>query len=192
MRQKLDENGQPIEGEYEEADEDDAEDDAEAVAALAAEQQAKFEEERKAIVANAEMLSEEKQRVLAELQSKQDRLRQEAAAKEQMGERLRLMESKLLVGGKSIVDHTREQEAALELKRRALAEQKARERKMQQDFEAKEENFASLKQNYSSLQARGLCLCLCLCVCVSSTPYNCTSQRAISSILERRSSARTG
>lgn len=190
MRQKLDENGQPIEGEYEEADEDDAEDDAEAVAALAAEQQAKFEEERKAIVANAEMLSEEKQRVLAELQSKQDRLRQEASAKEQMGERLRLMESKLLVGGKSIADHTREQEAALELKRRALAEQKARERKMQQDFEAKEENFASLKQNYSSLQARGLCLCVC--VCVSSTPYNCTSQRAISSILERRSSARTG
>ena len=62
---ELDENGQPIEGEFEE-DEADGEDDEEAVAALAAEQQQKLDEERKAIVSNAELLGEEKQ--LVELQ----------------------------------------------------------------------------------------------------------------------------
>lgn len=37
-----------------------------------------------------------------------------------------MMESKLLVGGKSIVDKTSEQERALELRRKELAEQKVR------------------------------------------------------------------
>ena len=61
-----------------------------------------------------------------------------------MSKRLELMQSKLIVGTKSIAQHTREQEAALEQKRRALAEQKARERAMQQEFEAKE-SFVSLQ-----------------------------------------------
>lgn len=34
-----------------------------------------------------------------------------------------MMESKLLVGGKNIVDHTNEQQRMLELKRREIAEQ---------------------------------------------------------------------
>jgi kinesin family protein 3/17 len=38
-----------------------------------------------------------------------------------------MMESKLLVGGKSIVDKTTEQERALEERRRELAEQRVNE-----------------------------------------------------------------
>lgn len=40
-----------------------------------------------------------------------------------------MMESKLLVGGKSIVDKTTEQERALEERRRELAEQRVSETK---------------------------------------------------------------
>ena len=36
------------------------------------------------------------------------------------------MESKLLVGGKNIVDHTNEQQRALELRRREIAEQQVK------------------------------------------------------------------
>lgn len=42
---------------------------------------------------------------------------------------LQAMESKLLVGGKTIMDHTNEQQKMLELKRQEIAEQVCRERK---------------------------------------------------------------
>ncbi|ROL41276.1 Kinesin-like protein KIF3C [Anabarilius grahami] len=62
------------------------------------------------------------------------------------------MESKLLVGGKNIVDHTNEQQRILELKRQEIAEQKRREREMQQEMECHDEETLELKETYSSLQ----------------------------------------
>ncbi|XP_015765031.1 PREDICTED: kinesin-II 95 kDa subunit-like [Acropora digitifera] len=63
-----------------------------------------------------------------------------------------MMESKLLVGGKSIVDKTSEQERALEERRRQIAEQQRREREMQQKLEEKDENTLEIKETFSSLQ----------------------------------------
>uniref|UniRef100_A0A8C0JVX1 Kinesin family member 3B n=1 Tax=Canis lupus dingo TaxID=286419 RepID=A0A8C0JVX1_CANLU len=62
------------------------------------------------------------------------------------------MESKLLVGGKNIVDHTNEQQKILEQKRQEIAEQKRREREIQQQMESRDEETLELKETYSSLQ----------------------------------------
>ncbi|KAK7807410.1 hypothetical protein U0070_025042 [Myodes glareolus] len=62
------------------------------------------------------------------------------------------MESKLLVGGKNIVDHTNEQQKILEQKRQEIAEQKRREREIQQQMESRDEETLELKETYTSLQ----------------------------------------
>lgn len=86
-----------------------------------------------------------------------------------------MMESKLLVGGKNIVDHTNEQQRMLELRRQEIAEQvgqssavggrarllppadgrcvqKCREREMQQQMESRDEETLELKETYGTLQ----------------------------------------
>ena len=49
------------------------------------------------------------------------------------------MESKLLSGGKNILDHTNEQHRELEQRRKLISEQNKKERMLQQDLEEKEE-----------------------------------------------------
>uniref|UniRef100_G7PGM8 Kinesin-like protein n=1 Tax=Macaca fascicularis TaxID=9541 RepID=G7PGM8_MACFA len=69
-----------------------------------------------------------------------------------LGNVISAMESKLLVGGKNIVDHTNEQQKILEQKRQEIAEQKRREREIQQQMESQDEETLELKETYSSLQ----------------------------------------
>ena len=65
---------------------------------------------------------------------------------------MQAMESKLLVGGRTIVDHTNEQERELEERRRELTEQRRLERKMQQQLMMKEESTMDMQENYTSLR----------------------------------------
>ena len=62
------------------------------------------------------------------------------------------MEGKLLCGGKNIIDHTNEQQKALEQRKREISEQKRREREMQQKLEEQEEAGINLQDTYTSLQ----------------------------------------
>uniref|UniRef100_A0A8D2JH91 Kinesin family member 3C n=1 Tax=Varanus komodoensis TaxID=61221 RepID=A0A8D2JH91_VARKO len=62
------------------------------------------------------------------------------------------MESKLLIGGRNIMDHTNEQQKMLELKRQEIAEQKRREREMQQAVLLRDEETMELRETFSSLQ----------------------------------------
>lgn len=116
------------------------------------EQQEKLEKERKAIMEDHSLVAEEKQRLLKEKERKMDDLRREKEASEMLSAKVKAMESKLLVGGKNIVDHTNEQQRILELKRQEIAEQKRREREMQQEMDCHDEETLELKETYSSLQ----------------------------------------
>uniref|UniRef100_A0A672RJP8 Kinesin-like protein n=1 Tax=Sinocyclocheilus grahami TaxID=75366 RepID=A0A672RJP8_SINGR len=116
------------------------------------EQQEKLEKERKAIMEDHSLVAEEKQRLLKEKEKKMDDLRKEKEASEMLAAKVKAMESKLLVGGKNIVDHTNEQQRILEMKRHEIAEQKRREREMQQVMECRDEETLELKETYSSLQ----------------------------------------
>lgn len=116
------------------------------------EQQEKLETEKKAIVEDHSLVAEEKQKLLKEKEKKMDDLRREKEAMEMLTSKVKAMESKLLVGGKNIVDHTNEQQKILEQKRQEIAEQKRREREMQQQMESRDEETLELKETYSSLQ----------------------------------------
>lgn len=61
---------------------------------------------------------------MEDLNEREERLRQEREAKEALGAKIKAMEGKLLSGGGDIVDHTNEQQRALEQRRHELAEQK--------------------------------------------------------------------
>ncbi|XP_051913806.1 kinesin-like protein KIF3B [Hippocampus zosterae] len=116
------------------------------------EQQEKLEKERKAIMEDHSLVAEEKAQLLKEKEKKMEDLKKEQEAGDMLSAKVRAMESKLLVGGKNIVDHTNEQQKMLELKRQEIAEQKRREREMQQQMECRDEETLELKETYSSLQ----------------------------------------
>ncbi|KAI5612408.1 kinesin-like protein KIF3B isoform X1 [Silurus asotus] len=116
------------------------------------EQQEKLEKEKNAILGDHSLVAEEKQRLLMEKEKKMDDLHREKEASEMLAAKVKAMESKLLVGGKNIVDHTNEQQRILAQKRQEIAEQKRREREMQQEVECRDEETLELKETYSSLQ----------------------------------------
>ncbi|XP_034551878.1 kinesin-like protein KIF3B [Notolabrus celidotus] len=116
------------------------------------EQQEKLERERKAIMEDHSLVAEEKVRLLKEKEKKMEDLQKEREAGDMLSAKVKAMESKLLVGGKNIVDHTNEQQRMLEQKRHEIAEQKRREREMQQQVESRDEETLELKETYSSLQ----------------------------------------
>ncbi|XP_065270444.1 kinesin-like protein KIF3B [Emys orbicularis] len=112
-----------------------------------------FQEEIARLKAQLEKRSvEEKMRLLKEKEKKMEDLKREKEAAEMLGAKIKAMESKLLVGGKNIVDHTNEQQKILEQKRQEIAEQKRREREIQQQMESRDEETLELKETYSSLQ----------------------------------------
>uniref|UniRef100_A0A8C6SMM3 Kinesin-like protein n=1 Tax=Neogobius melanostomus TaxID=47308 RepID=A0A8C6SMM3_9GOBI len=115
-------------------------------------QQEKLECERRAIMEDHSLLAEQKKELLRAMKRKMDDLHREKEAAEILAEKIKAMESKLLVGGKNIVDHTNEQQRMLELKRQEIAEQKRREREMQQQMDCRDEETLELKETYSSLQ----------------------------------------
>ncbi|KAL2082594.1 hypothetical protein ACEWY4_022412 [Coilia grayii] len=115
-------------------------------------QQERLEEEKAAIMDDCSLVAEEKQRLLEEKERMMGDLRKEQEAAEQLTTKVKALESKLLVGGKNIMDHTNEQQKMLELKRQEIAEQTRREREMQQQMMAQDEETLELRETYSSLQ----------------------------------------
>ncbi|GAA6104201.1 kinesin-like protein KIF3B [Tachysurus ichikawai] len=116
------------------------------------EQQENLEKEKKAIMEDHSLVAEKKQRLLLEKEKKMNDLHREKEASEMLAAKIKAMESKLLVGGKNIVDHTNEQQRILDQKRQEIAEQKRCEREMQQEAECRDEETLELKETYSSLQ----------------------------------------
>ncbi|KAL7864641.1 hypothetical protein AOLI_G00160610 [Acnodon oligacanthus] len=154
-RRKVGEGGEELDDDAEDEEDDDDEDGVDGDKNNAdywREQQEKLEKERKAIMEDHSLVAEEKQRLLREKEKKMDDLHREKEALEMLASKVKAMESKLLVGGKNIVDHTNEQQRILEQKRHEIAEQKRREREMQQEMECRDEETLELKETYSSLQ----------------------------------------
>ena len=102
-RQKLDANGDPIEGEFEE--EEEGADDEEAVKAFAEEQLKKLEEEKSGILGQKGLLEEERKRLLDDFESKKKMLECEEREKNLLNYRIKLLVSNMLVGGSSICIH---------------------------------------------------------------------------------------
>lgn len=61
---------------------------------------------------------------MSELKNKEAELNASREAQEKLMSRIQTMESKLLRGGKNIIDHTNEQQRALQLRTQELMDQK--------------------------------------------------------------------
>ncbi|XP_008557733.1 kinesin-like protein KIF3B [Microplitis demolitor] len=81
-----------------------------------------------------------------------EQLRAEKQETEQLVMRIKELESKMLCGGKNIVDHTNEQQRALEQRSAEIAERKKREVEMQQKLEDEESTFLGVRDTYANLQ----------------------------------------
>ncbi|XP_015510042.1 kinesin-like protein KIF3B [Neodiprion virginianus] len=66
--------------------------------------------------------------------------------------RIKDLESKMLCGGKNIIDHTNEQQKALEQRAIEIAERKKREVEMQQKLEEEEVTTSGVRETYTTLQ----------------------------------------
>ncbi|XP_054853326.1 kinesin-like protein KIF3C [Eublepharis macularius] len=116
------------------------------------EQKERLEEEKAAIQDDHSLVSEDKQKLLEEKEKMIQELRKEQEATELLATKYKAMESKLLIGGRNIMDHTNEQQKMLELKRQEIAEQKRREREMQQEMLLRDEETMELRETFTSLQ----------------------------------------
>lgn len=158
-KRRVGEAGEELDDDVEDDDDNDDEEEEEEgadgdknIADYWREQQENLEKEKKAIMEDHSLVAEEKQRLLMEKEKKMNDLHREKEASEMLAAKVKAMESKLLVGGKNIVDHTNEQQRILDQKRQEIAEQKRREREMQQEVECRDEETLELKETYSSLQ----------------------------------------
>lgn len=116
-------------------------------------QEAQLDQKKEKILSNKNSISEEeKARLLKELEDKRALLAQEKAYAEQLASKIKSMESKLLCGGKNIIDHTNEQQRALEQQRAEIAERKRREVEMKQRLESQEEEAMEIRETYTNLQ----------------------------------------
>ncbi|XP_069380276.1 kinesin-like protein KIF3B isoform X2 [Paralichthys olivaceus] len=119
------------------------------------EQQVKLERERNVIMEDHSLVAEEKVWLLKKKEKKMGDLRREREAGEMLAAKVKEMESKLLVGGKNIIDNTKEQQRMLQQRRHEIDEkclQKNREREMQQQVEYRDEETLELKDIYTALQ----------------------------------------
>ena len=115
-------------------------------------EQKKLDEEKHNLLENNEMVKEEKNKLIEEIDKRAQQVKKERQKAGAVSAKIKAMESKLLIGGKTILDKTTEQEKALEQRTKEILEQKKREREIAQKLEQEEENALEIKENYSSLQ----------------------------------------
>jgi len=112
----------------------------------------KLATEKELLENDTSMLAEEKDKLLQEVRRKEAMLAREKVEKEKMAAKILAMESKLLTGGKTIVDHTNEQQRALEQRRAEVAARRKTEIEVARKLEEQEEKGVELERTYSSLQ----------------------------------------
>lgn len=108
-------------------------------------------EEKVAYLNEQNLMTEEKEKILRDIEAKDEELRRENQARERIKKELEQLQAKLLCGGKNIIDHTNEQQRMLEKKREELAKQKNIERDIKKKLVEEEFNTLERKETYQSL-----------------------------------------
>ncbi|KAL7301089.1 hypothetical protein TKK_0006357 [Trichogramma kaykai] len=91
-------------------------------------------------------VSESERKLIAE------QLKAEKQEAEELELKIKELESKMLCGGKNIVDHTNEQQKAIEQRATEIAERKKREVEMQQKLEEEELTTLGVRETFTNLQ----------------------------------------
>eukprot|EP00054_Salpingoeca_dolichothecata_P024883 m.171183 g.171183 ORF g.171183 m.171183 type:complete len:769 (-) comp25172_c0_seq2:254-2560(-) len=137
-------------------DDDDLEEevvvDEEEQARIFAAEREKLETEKKAMLEDQTLLKEEREKLAQQIEDRSRQLEERVEANEALAAKIKAMQSKLLKGGKNVIDRTTEQEKALEKQRIELAQRKHREREMQRELEEKEEQRLEMQDTFTNLQ----------------------------------------
>lgn len=108
--------------------------------------------EKKLLSNDSEMPENERLELLHEIEKRKAEIATEKKYAEELHNRINAMESKLLRGGKNIIDHTNEQQKALEQRKLEINERKRREVQIKQMLEMKEETMEEIRETYATLQ----------------------------------------
>lgn len=98
------------------------------------------------------MPEKERKKLLDQIEARKQQILEEKRAHEELTNRIQAMESKLLRGGKNIIDHTNEQQKILEQQRIDINERRRKELQMKQELERKEESMEGIRETYATLQ----------------------------------------
>ena len=157
QEQAKEEKGQESEGSLY-TDDDEGEEEAEEEDNSLREAAEKLATEKQLLESDTSLLAEEKDKLLKEMRRKEALLARERQEKEKLAQKIAAMESKLLtgvIGGRganNIVDHTNEQQRALEQRRAEVASRRKAEIDVARKLEEQEERGVELERTYSSLQ----------------------------------------
>lgn len=145
-----------LDKEGEDDDENEGNDDIAPISVLDAETiarlQAEVDSEKQKLLASKDIVTEEKQRIAAELDQKSADLEHERMQRVELAQKLLGLEAKLIIGGVTIVEKVNEQEKKLQEAHFRLQEQQRRERELHEKLEARQEAQLQLEESFSSLQ----------------------------------------
>ncbi|KAK9500315.1 hypothetical protein O3M35_001599 [Rhynocoris fuscipes] len=119
---------------------------------IIAEEESLSKQEKSLLNSETEMPENQRKELLHEIEKRKAQLLEEKKIAEDLANRIQAMESKLLRGGKNIIDHTNEQQKALEQRNVEIMERKRREVQMKQMLEMKEETMEGIRETYATLQ----------------------------------------
>lgn len=119
---------------------------------LIEEEESLKKKEKKLLSYENEMPENERKELLHDIEKRKAQILEEKRYAEELNNKINAMESKLLRGGKNIIDHTNEQQKALEQRNIEINERKRREVQMKQMLEMKEESMEGIRETYASLQ----------------------------------------
>ncbi|KAK3728942.1 hypothetical protein QZH41_016806 [Actinostola sp. cb2023] len=146
-----------------------------------AELQATIDAERKALQDKQDMAEEERNAAAKELEKREKDILEAQEEHNKLQDKLKAIESKIIVGGVNLLEKAKEQEDLLEASAKELAERHARERELQKLIEEKEMTFAGyISQSVSQSESQ--------LVRVSNSVSQSVSQSVRESVRESRAS----
>ncbi|XP_048589279.1 kinesin-like protein KIF3A [Nematostella vectensis] len=117
-----------------------------------AEMKAKIEAEKLQLQEKKDMAEEEKNAVAKELEKREKDLMEAEEEQNKLQERLKAVESKIIVGGVNLLEKAKEQELLLEESAKELAERRERQENLQKLIKEKEQERIDIEEKYASLQ----------------------------------------
>jgi kinesin family protein 3/17 len=114
--------------------------------------QAQVQSEQQSLANATDKTSQEKEAIQTELDLSMQDIERERAARQELAERLKALESNMLVGGVNIFEQVSSQQAQLIEASIRIQEQRRKERELQKQLESRQEQQLQAEESYASLQ----------------------------------------
>lgn len=117
-----------------------------------AELRSKIAAEREELQQKTDMAEEERNKAASELEKREQDIKESEQEHIKLQEKLKAVESKIIVGGVNLLEKAKEQEVLLEQSAKELSERQEREKQLQKLIEEKEQERIDIEEKYASLQ----------------------------------------